>query len=1047
MNRLIERALSNRVWTLLGVAALVGLGLVSLGGITLDAVPDITNVQVMINTKTGALDPEQIEKTVSLAVETEMAGMPGVREVRSLSKYGLSQVIVVFDDGTDIYRARQITAERLQNLAGRLPRGAAPELAPVTTGLGEVLMYVVLPKPGSALEKKSEVEQLTYLRTVQDFVIRPRLKRTAGVADVDSNGGYRKEIHINMHPDRMEALGVTLPGLEQALRSLGTNYGGGYIESKGRHVIVRSAAHADSLEQIRNLPVKISVFGASVLVRHVADVREDHSQRLGAAAFNGKETVLGTVLMRIGANGRAVTLDSIAALEAVTLPEDVVVRTVYARSQLVNAVIRTVAINLAEGAALVIVILLFILGNWRAALLVSMAIPISMLCAAVGMRFLDLSANLMSLGAIDFGLLVDASVVIVENTLRRMDEEPTVPTAPRRLAIIRESAQETAGPVITGLVIIMVVYVPILALGGTEGKLFRPMAYTVLLALGASLVVGVLFMPVFVYLLLRGKPGESHSPVFRVLSRAYDRWLERAMARVWVVPSIALAFTLVGTILFARLGSEFVPTLDEGDMVIGLVRNADSSLQESLRRQKLSEAALLTFPETQLVFSRTGTPESATDPMGVNFTDTFVILKRDWRKQSRNADGSRRTKEQLFSAMKAKIESVVPGQDVSPTQPIEMRFNEMLEGSRADVTLRIFGPELKGLLDYGEKAAKVLATIRGAEVEMDPLTALRESPILDVRPDTRALARFGLTLESVNSVVEGYMSGIQVGSFYEGDRRFPIILHLDEPLRNRTGVVGNLPVPLPEGGSVSLGRVASVREQMQVTTIARMWSQRYAAVSIYLQGRDLDGFVREAQGRIERELKLGPGYSVEWAGQFRNLQAARARLAVIIPLTLAVVFILLLRNFGSWSLALLVFSSVPFAAGGGVFALFLRDIPFSVSAAIGFIALSGIALLNTTVLVTFIRDLRRRGLDAREAAMVGARIRLRPVIMTALVAGFGFVPMMLNTGLGAEVQRPLATVVVGGIVTSTLLTLFVVPLAYAFFFRNSLVNESEEPEG
>ena len=1035
MTRMLEAALRNRMWVVLGVMLVAAAGVFSMAGIPLDAVPDITNVQVMVNTKTAALDPEQIEKTITYAIETELAGMPGLREVRSLSKYGLSQIIVVFEDGTDIYRARQITAERLGNLSGKLPRGIVPELAPVTTGLGEVLMYVVLARPGSELSRQAEAQRLTYLRTIQDYVIRPRLKRTAGVADVDSSGGYRKEIHVNVDPFRMEAYGVSLQKVEDALRSVGDNYGGGYIETGGRHVIVRSAANVDSLDQIRRLPIKLNVWGSPILVTQVADVRADHSQRLGAAAFNGKETVLGTVLMRMGSNSRSVTLDSIRALGDVQLPADVVVQTVYARSYLVNAVIRTVALNLAEGAALVVVVLLLILGNWRAALIVSLAIPLSMLFALVGMRFLNLSANLMSLGAVDFGLLVDASVVIVENTLRRMDDEEGTPDSARRLAIIREAARETVAPVVTGLVIIMAVYLPILALEGTEGKLFRPMAWTVLLALSASLVVGVLVMPVFVYLLLRGKPSESHPFLYRVVARAYETVLRFAIWRTWAFPAGALAITLVGAFLFARMGSEFVPTLDEGDLVIGLVRNADTSLQESLRRQKLSEAAILTFPETEFVFSRTGTPESATDPMGVNFTDTFVILKKDQSAWSRNADGSRRSKADLFLAMKKRIESAVPGQEVSPTQPIEMRFNEMLEGSRADVTLRIFGPDLKQLLTYVERAETELKAMQGVDVEMDPLTALRASPILDVRPNAHALARYGITLETVNHTVEGFMSGRKVGSFYEGDRRFPIVMHLDESLRNRPDVIGRLPISLPDGGSVALRQVARVSEQNHVTTIARMWANRYAAVSIYLRGRDLDRSVREAQQRLAERLTLAPGYTLEWAGQFRNLQAARARLAVIVPLTLGFVFLLLLRNFRDWRLALLVFSTVPFAASGGVFALALRGIPFSVSAAVGFIALSGIAILNTTVLVTFVRDLRASGLDPVKAALTGAQVRLRPVLMTAMVAGFGFVPMMLNTGLGAEVQRPLATVVVGGLITATLLTLLVIPVAYVLLER------------
>lgn len=1037
---ILDKILENKFWVI-GVFAIVSAwGIMSVMTLPIDAVPDITNVQVMINTKTGALDPEQIEKTVTYPIETEMSGLPNLEDIRSLSKYGLSQVILIFKEGTDLYFVRQQVAQRLQNIAENLPAGTTPELAPITTGLGEVVMYTVKAKEGSALAKTPEKQRLLYLRTIQDFIIRPELKKTLGVAEVDSTGGFRKEIHINGLIDEMEKYGISFEDLNKQLQTLGDSYGGGYIQREGQQIIVRSSSAAASLEKIGLIPVKIDVRGKSILLKDVANVREDHTQRLGGATANGQEAVLGTALMYIGANSREVSIDVAEALKQIKLPSDVETTVVYTRSFLVNQTIKTVSKSLVEGAILVIAVLLLLLGNLRAAVLVALAIPISMLFAITGMKFFGISANLMSLGAIDFGLLVDGSVVMIENLLRRFQEEKDAAalSIPQRLELVRDSALEVAKPVILGLFIIMVVYVPILGLEGIEGKMFHPMAMTVLMALGASLLVAFFLMPVLGFILIKPPKGGAghHDPVvFRVISRLYQPVLEFGIRKRKIVVIATIAMALLSGFILTRMGSDFIPQLEEGDLVQGIVRPTDVSLDKSILEQQKAEQIIKSFGEVDVVFSRLGTPESATDPMGVNFADTFIILKKDhssWPKVKQE-DGSVRirTKDELATAIAEAIQKEFPGTEISSTQPIEMRFNEILEGSRADVSLRIFGSDLAKLIEYIDASKDVVEKISGvSEAEMDALTALRKSPMMNIDLNYDELSRYGVTLQEANSALETAMGGIQVGNFYEADRRFPIILHMDEALREQPEAVRKIPVALAEGGTIPLSRVATFTEAEQVTTIARSFGKRYAALSIFLKNRDVGSFVDEAKAKIGSQLKMDQDYTVEWGGQFKNLERARTRLLLIIPITLLVIFFILLRNFESMKLTLLVYSSIPIAVTGGVFALFLRGIPLSISAGIGFIALLGIAILNSMVLVDFINQLRAKGVSVSEAVTQGAMLRLRPVAMTALVAGLGFLPMALNTGLGAEVQRPLATVVIGGLITSTLLTLVLLPTLY-----------------
>ncbi len=1038
MEQLINRALSSRLWVLLAVGVIAAAGVWAITHLSIDAVPDITNISVMVNSRTGALAPEEIERTVTFPIESELAGLPGVEDIRSLSKYGLSQIIVVFEEGTDIYFARQLVFERLQSVRDRLPHGVSPELGPVSTGLGEVYMYAVRAKEGSDLAKKPERERLLYLRTVQDWVVKPALKAVHGVAEVESNGGYQKEIHINVNPRRMEHSGIVCGDLVTSLRGLGENYGGGYIQEAGRQVIVRTLGRIENIAQIRNIPVKMNVFGAPVRIESLAGVGEGHRPRLGAATAGGEEAVLGTVLMRIGANSRNVALEVDRAVQRIALPVGVEIDTLYSRSFLVNATISTVTRNLAEGGALVIAVLFLVLGNLRAAVLVALSIPLSMLFAFSGMVQLGISASLMSLGAIDFGLIVDGSVVMVENIIRRLDEigKGAVLTAARRLEIVRDAALEVGKPVFYGVMIIMMVYVPLFSLSGIEGKMFRPMSATVLLALVASLLIGILVMPVASFYALRPSPGGGEGRFFRYAGMLYRPVLEFSLKRRWatIIPTALIALSSI--LLFFRLGSDFIPQLDEGDMVIGLVRDTGIGIDSSIEAQKRSERVIGRFGEVLRVFSRMGTPESATDPMGVNFADTFVILKKD-RSAWPLVNGRRRTRDELFSDIRDAVNREVPGQEISMTQPIEMRFNEILEGSRADITLRIFGPDLNVLFDLVGRGVKILESIRGADsVELDPLTALRKSPVLDVALDYDKINRYGIAAGDVNHSFDMAMNGIEVGYLYETDRRFPVVVRLGDEFRKSVADIGRIPVGFPEGGAISISNLASLRFGDQVTTIARSRARRYAAISVNLRDRDAMGFVEEARGKIRDSLNLPPGYATEWGGQFKNLATARARLFVIIPIVLAVIFIVLYRIFKSASQTLLVFNSIPFAMTGGVFSLWLRDIPLSVSAGVGFIALTGIAILDGMVLVNYFNQLRERGVEVGRAVIEGAMVRLRPVVMTSLVAGLGFVPMAFNTGLGAEVQRPLATVVIGGIVSSTILTLLLLPTLYLWLERD-----------
>lgn len=1035
MNDWIEKVLAGRLWIILGIIAVIIVGIHSIYRLPVDAVPDITNVSVMVNTKTGALAPEEVEKTVTFPIESELAGLPDVQDIRSLSKYGLSQVIVVFSDDTDIYFARQLVNERIQSIRDKLPQGLSPELGPVSTGLGEIFMYAVVPRQGSNLSKLSEKEQLTYCRTVQDYIIKPALKSVPGVAEVESNGGYKKEIHINVDPYKMENYGITCHQLVNALENIGENYGGGYIQVEGKQIIVRTYGKIDALEQIKNIPVKINVYGAPVRVNQVASVVEGSQQRLGAATLNGKEAVLGTVLMRINANSREVALAVEKYISEIPLPQDIEIKQLYTRSFLVNATIKTVARNLTEGGLLVVAILFLILGNFKAAFLVACAIPLSMLFATTGMVASGIAASLMSLGAIDFGLIVDGSVVMIENILRHLNSEKNnVLSKKDKMLVISQAAKEVSQPVFLGILIIMVVYVPVLTLTGIEGKMFRPMAETVLYALGGSILIAMLLMPVLAYYFLNPSSSEKEPLFFKLLSQIYHPFLNFSLKHPVKVIVPTLLVALVAIVMFFNLGSDFIPRLDEGDMVIGLVRNQTIGIDASLDIQKISDKAISQFNEVQTVFSRMGTPESATDPMGVNFADTFVILEKDKSKWGLY-NGRQPSKVELFEIIAKKIDEVAPGQEISLTQPIEMRFNEILEGNRADITMRVIGNDLDILYELSNKAIPLLEQIEGAStVELDPLTALKKSEIIDIMLNYDAISRYGVNINDVNNAFSMAMSGRQVGFLYDADKRFPIVVRLSDTYRKNINDIAKIPVGLPDGGTIPIASIAKIAKKEQITTIARTRAQRYAAVSINIKNRDTQSYVNDAKEKI-KGLNIPSGYQIHWGGQFKNLETARERLLIIIPIVLAVIFIILVRTFKSITQTLLVFNSIPFALTGGIIFIYIRGIPLSVSAGIGFIALIGIAVLNGMVLVNFFNQLRKAGYTLDKAIYEGTLIRLRPVLMTALVASLGFIPMAYNTGIGAEVQRPLATVVIGGLVSSTILTLLLLPTLYLWVER------------
>ena len=1013
--------------------ALGGVGVWSAIQLPIDAVPDITNIQVQVNTEVRSLAPEEIEKLVTFPIENEMAGIPGLTELRSLSKFGLSQVTLVFKDGTDIYRSRQLVSERLQTVMDELPPGLTPKLAPISTGLGEIFYYVVEYAPDALNKPATREAQLMELKLLHDFFIKPRLRSTPGLAEVNSSGGYEKQIVIEANPDKLKSVGMSFSEIAASIGENVENAGGSVIQVGGEQVTVRAAGRVQSVAEIQELPLKFGARATPLRVKDVAEVVIGKAIRGGASTYNGEECVLGSALMLAGENSRLVAkavAEKLKELQA-KLPDGVKIIPVYDRTALIDRTIHTVKSSLFEGAILVVVVLLVMLGNWRSAIIVALAIPLSMLFAITGMVQGRVSGNLMSLGAIDFGLIVDGAVVMVENIIRHMAEKQhhlkRRLTASERIQEILVSTKEVVNPMFFGVLIIMVVYFPILALTGIEGKMFKPMALTVIFALMGSLVLALTLIPVLCSYWLGGDIKEKDSWLVSLAKKGYEPVLSFALKSRWIIISGGLTLFVLAVFTFTRLGAEFVPQLDEGSFATHMIRTTSIGINASIDMQKRGEKMLLEkFPEVDYIFGRLGTAEVATDPMGVNVSDTYIMFKpqNTWRK----INGRRATKDDLANLMTQELGKYVPGEAHLFGQPIEMRFNEILEGTRADIAVKIFGEDFATIEKIANEARVILEKIPGAaDVELD---AMGRAPLLEIIPKREAMSKYNLHAAELNRVVDTALAGQVVGKLIEGNRRFDIVVRLSEELRENIEELKRLPVRVDDGGLLTLGQVADFRVVEQVAAISREYSQRRAAIMINLRGRDVESFVLEAQKKIAERVKLPDGYSIEFGGQFKNLVDAKRRLGVVVPGAMALIFILIFIALRSFRQSILVFLAVPLAVTGGVFALFLRGLPFSISAGVGFIAVSGIAVLNGLMIITFFNQLRAKGADIRTSVWDGSLLRLRPKLMTALVASLGFVPMAIATGAGGEVQRPLATVVIGGIITSTFLTLVLLPVLY-----------------
>lgn len=1017
----------ERRWLVLSfILVLIGVGGWSFTQLPIDAVPDITNVQVQINTEAPGYSPLEAEQRVTYPIETALAGLPRLAYTRSLSRYGLSQVTVVFEEGTDIYFARALISERLGPIRNQLPQGLEPTMGPIATGLGEIFMYTVEAKPGAVQADGSPYDAIA-LREIQDWIIRPQLVLIPGVTEINTIGGFARQYHVTPQPLRLLNYGLTLEDVADALRANNDNRGAGYIERNGQQLLVRSPGQLQSIADIEQVVVK-NLDGHPVRIVDVADVAVGRELRTGAATRDGHETVLGTAFMLVGENARTVSRELARRLEVVnrSLPEGVVAEAVYDRTILVDKTIATVQKNLLEGALLVIVVLFLLLGNVRAALITAAVIPLSMLATLTGMVQAGVSANLMSLGALDFGLIVDGAVIIVENAIRRLAEaqhlqQRTLPLK-ERLSLVFDATNEVIRPSLFGVVIITVVYLPLFTLTGVEGKMFQPMAATVVMALVAALVLSLTLVPAAVAVFMSGKISEKESALMCGAKALYRPLLLAALRLRWALLALSTVLVLACGWLATTLGSEFIPKLDEGDIALHAMRIPGTSLEQAVAMQEQLESRIREFPEVDKVFAKIGTPEVATDPMPPSVADNFVMLKprEQW------PDPTQTTADVVGKIATAVRE--LPGNNYEFTQPIAMRFNELISGVRSDLGVKVMGDDLEQLLKSANAILEVLEQVDGvADARVEQVTGL---PVLSVLPKRMTLARLGLNVADVQDLVALAVGGEAAGLIFQGDRRFELVVRLPENLRQDLRQLERLPVQLPDGNHVPLSEVATLELAPAPNQISRENGKRLVVVTANVRGRDLGSFVQEAQQRIEEDVQLPPGYWLDYGGTFEQLESASARLSVVVPVTLLAIIGLLVLAFGSWKDALIIFTGVPLALTGGVLALWLRDMPLSISAAVGFIALSGVAVLNGLVMLAFIRQLWHEHGDLMKAIVEGALIRLRPVLMTALVASLGFVPMALNTGTGAEVQRPLATVVIGGILSSTLLTLLVLPGLY-----------------
>ena len=1045
LDRILSYCLKHRWLMLTLVVAVSVLGIYNYSRLPIDAVPDITNVQVQINTITPGYSPVEAEQRVTYLVETALTGIPRLDYTRSISRYGLSQVTAVFEDGTDIYFARQLIGERLVGVRPALPPGITPVMGPIATGLGEIFMYTVSSADGAKHDPMA-------LRTVQDWVIRPQLRQTPGVVEVNTIGGYTRQFHVLPDPVAMRAYDLDFSDIVEVLLRNNDNRGAGYIERSGGRYLVRSPGQLADLDDIRGITVT-RADGVPISLDEVAEIRLGSELRSGAATQDGREAVLGTVFMLVGENSRSVAAATAERIEAIrsTLPSGVELNPLYDRTKLVDETIRTVATNLTEGALLVVVILFLLLGNWRGALLTAAVIPVSMLITVTGMVESGVSANLMSLGALDFGLIVDGAVIIVDNCLRKLGEASRYPGTPlplrERLDIVSDATREVMRPAIVAVTIILIVYVPILTLTGVEGKMFRPMALTVMMALLAALIISVTVIPAAVALFVRSSHSERENRFMRIAHRLYAPALNFALARRYAVVTASVAVVVGSGLLASRMGTEFIPNLDEGDIAMHALRVPGTGLGQSVEMQNSLEKVLRDLPEVELVFSKIGTGEVANDPMPPSVADTFLMV----RPRSEWPDPEK-PRSQFVAELEA-LAQTIPGNKYEITQPIEMRFNELIAGVRSELAVKVYGDDLDTLARIGETIEKVIKQVPGAaDVRTEQTTGL---PMLTVIPDRKRLAFYGLSVTDVQDTLQIALGGRKAGQVFEGDRRFDIVVRLPEDQRSDPDFIGRLPISLRDvshetgiradtldpastpPSMISLGDVADVTFVASPNQISRENGKRRIFVTANVRGRDLGTFVADVQREIAANVDIPAGYWLDYGGTFEQLVAASGRLGIVVPVTLLLIFALLFTSFGSAKDAALVFTGVPLALTGGIASLAIRGMPLSISAGIGFIALSGIAVLNGVVMMSFIRQLREdHALD--EAIIKGASQRLRPILMTALVASFGFVPMAFNVGTGSEVQRPLATVVIGGLVTSTLLTLLLLPALYRIFHSQTV---------
>ncbi|WP_413586733.1 efflux RND transporter permease subunit [Bdellovibrio sp. HCB274] len=1030
ISKIIRLSISHRLLIFLFTAVMAVFGWYSFTKLPIDAVPDITNTQVQVNTQIEALGPEEIERMVTRPVETALNGIPGVTEVRSLTRFGLSQVTVVFEDRTDIYRARQWVSERLQSVTEKLPKGAKVEMGPVTSGLGEIYHYVV--EADTVAKGEERTKQLMELRAIQDWYVKPRLLNVKGVAEVNSIGGFEKQIIISPNPGKMTAYGIHFDDFKNAFEGINQNVGGGYVEQTGDQFLIQGIGVFKSLGDIEDVTVKTLESGRVISVRDVATVGLGKELRTGASLHNGREVVVGTVLMLLGENSRTVAIRVSEQMEQIkkNLPEGYKIEVVYNRSELVNATLNTVEHNLLMGAFLVILVLFVLVGNIRAALITAIVIPLALLFTFILMRRFGISGNLVSLGALDFGIIVDGAVIVLDNCVRHVHEKTS--TLKRTLTpseldeTIHEATTEIRTSAGFGELVVVAVFLPVFAFVGIEGKMFIPMAATFIFAIVGALILSFTFVPAMASLLLKGHVADKEPWIMRKLYSWYEPALEWSLKARRLIIAAAVLTVILGGVLFSRLGGEFLPQLNEGSIALQFIRPVSVGISHSIALEERSHEVLQSFSEIKDVFARIGTAEISMDPMGPNISDTYVMLKP--RKEWPLINGKKRSKEELVAAIQKELQEKTPGQTVLASQPIQLRFNELMEGTRADVSLKIFGDDQEILQQKAREISEVLEKIEGAgDVELEGKGMVN---VLEVKPDRGALRKLGLSSAEVMQTVSLAMGGETLGVFYEGARQVPLVLRLDEEHRQDLNSIKNLPVGVGTNLTKPLHTVADIGFKESYSSFSREQTQRRLAILINPRGRDTESFVNEARIRVAESVQLPTGYYLQWGGNFKNLQEAKSRLTLLGPLALLLVVLMIFAAFRNWVETALIFICVPLALIGGVLGLLIAGLPFSISAGVGFIALCGIAVLNGVVLVSYFNELRKKGEQGVALVKKGASLRLRPVLMTALVDIFGFLPMALSTGMGAEVQKPLASVIIGGILSSTLLTLIVLPVLY-----------------